>query len=1223
MLVKMRPYSFEEVKKVSNGIVTDTYKGAPYSVTSQTVFGNQEQPTDHDTKKRSCDIFSKTGLIMLDMPVPNFFLCGNKLELLNKIMPTTYLSKYGIKNCSMSNLINCNVIYDAQDGMLKDINKSKVMSETYDIERYEIGGSAIKALIDEFDVKAELMKEILNTAITVVSSAFIKTSQNRLQKSEKECISITSSPSKFHIIEDFYVDLTYLLIKDDSYPDIFMSEEFMKNYESTLELNLYRKIYNRRITYLLSLYRDKSAMDSFRNLVQNFMIVMPVGFRPDTELGINLVSNAYNKVIKANNSLRSIRHQKNQTLSNVINSYKALVDAVRYVTVDYSAVKSKKNSENSYRDIVSSLKSKDGLIRSKMQSVTVDNSGRTVIIVDPNMSIDSIGVPYTMLRELLDVHYVATLPQTFSASEKIRKLEQFKSDINFERTKKWIDNYVKNIPIVVGRQPTLWKLGIQGFKIVPVEGAAIVLSPLQVSAFNADFDGDQMHCNVPVTPDAVAEIFDIMMNIKNIYLTRDGSCHMYPRHEIIYGLWRASKAQPTGKVILEVDKLDAATIEFVQDAVINDKYILNDVIKIGAYYFSLGQLAVKTCAGVKYADFIIGLPELVKSNKLFTAKREFEVNDTPDGVFTEDWSIKLLTKIHDSIDGGNLFVKTINNYTRIGTAIATNYPPNVSITKLPNIDSYVEEFNNEIKKVQHYYDIGFETEVGYRNQYSRAYAKLKDKVEKSVLKEGGREYIGDENGFRLMSQSKCRGNKSTMMQMFGLKGRVMKNSNEAFNSVITHSMVHGLTGLEHFLTAYGGRQGQIDKSIETSKPGYISRIMSISDDGMVIRSLDCKTTDGLWLTYDRLRFYLAKPNMEELNIYTNIKKMFEKMVVGRYLVEKTDSHVNEKDVDSLFKAFIAEVDKDGNIIKKNGCRLRSPITCKNPCCQKCYGIDLSTHSRVAIGRAVGFDAAQSIGQPGTQLTMKNFQGGGVVSEGNLTSSFELMQKYLELTDLNSSVKTGRPIKTDMLAPVEVDISEIYIGRNLKQVYLVNSKNKRVINRNNPITMYAGIKLKKHVMAGENIQEELGDLTPENVLNCRGVDELIFYLVFKLYNIFNREVSVDFKHFETLIASMIFYTCRKSVGVFKAGLQYTLIEYMRDGGYNTPENFVKCVIGVKSVPDASKDCLRSILFEDLLDAVRKHIITSPTDEVKDPWVRLSLGLMPNVGSCVDGGNRVAL
>ena len=96
--------------------------------------------------------------------------------------------------------------------------------------------------------------------------------------------------------------------------------------------------------------------------------------------------------------------------------------------------------------------------------------------------------------------------------------------------------------------------------------------------------------------------------------------------------------------------------------------------------------------------------------------------------------------------------------------------------------------------------------------------------------------------------------------------------------------------------------------------------------------------------------------------------------------------------------------------------------------------------------------------------------------------------------------------------------------------------------------------------------------------------------------------------------MIFYTCRKSVGVFKAGLQYTLIEYMRDGGYTTPENFVKCVIGVKSVPDASKDCLRSILFEDLLDAVRKHIITSPTDEVKDPWVRLSLGLMPNVGSC---------
>lgn len=1215
MLVKIRPYSYQEAKKVSKGIVADANKTSPYSVNSTAIFGNQEQPTNPATKKRSCDIYSKSGIILLDMPVPNFFLCGKKLELLNKILTSKYLKRYGVTNCNMTSILNCNVIYDSKERKLKDVNKSKVMSEAYDIERYEIGGSAISVLIRDFDIRGELLEELRGIAITCLSSAINKTYQSRLLKKDKSCVNVTTSSSRFHIIEDFYIDLKDLIIHNKGYEKLLTDDEFLANYESALELNLYRKINLRRATYLLSLYNDEYARESFKNLVQEFMLVMPIGLRPDTELGINAISNAYNKVIKANNSLRSIRHQKSQTLNNVINSYKELVKAVKYVTVDYSAIPSRKKSENSYRDIVSTLKSKEGLIRSKMQSVTIDNSGRSVIIVDPNMSVDSIGVPYTMLRELLDVHYVAMLPQQMSASEKLKKLDQFKSDVNFEKTKRWIDRYVTSLPIVVGRQPTLYKLGIQGFKIVPVEGAAIILSPLQVSAFNADFDGDQMHCNVPVTPEAVREITDIMMNIKNIYLNRDGSCHMYPRHEIIYGLWLASKAQPTGEVIKTVPKLDVATIEFIQDAIINDRYPLESVIVVGKHKYSLGQLAVKTCAGVKYADFIVGQSELVKSNKLYVVKNTVEVNDTSDGPFTEDWSIKLLTKIHDSIDGGDAFVKTINNYTKIGTSIATNYPPNISITELPDISKYVDDFNKEISKVQHYYDIGFETEVGYRNQYSRAYAKLKDAVEKAVLKKGGDQYIGDDNGFLLMSQSKCRGNKSTMMQMFGLKGRVMKNSNEAFNSVITNSMAHGLTGLEHFLTAYGGRQGQIDKSIETSKPGYISRTMSVSDDGIVIRSTDCKTTDGIMLTYDRLRFYLVKPHMEELNIYTAIKNMFEKMVVGRYLVEKTDSQVEKKDIDSLFRIFIADIDKEGNIVKKNGCRLRSPITCKEPCCQKCYGIDLSTHNRVAVGRAIGFDAAQSIGQPGTQLTMKNFQSGGVVSEGNLTSSFELMQKYLELTDLNSSVETGRPIKTDMLSPVEADISETYVGRSIKQVYITSTKTKRVINRNNPIIMYAGIKLKKHVQAGENIQEELGDLTPENVLNCRGVDELIFYLIFKLYQIFNREIGVDIKHFETLVASMIFYTCRKSVGEFKAGLQYTLVEYMSGRGYDNPNNFIKTVIGVKSVPDAAKDCLRSILFEDLLDAMRKHILTAYTDEVKDPWVRLSLGLTPNVGSNV--------
>lgn len=1212
MLVKIRPYTLEEAKHVSKGIITETSKTSPYSVSAKNTFGDQASPSDMITKKRSCDIYSNSGIILLDMPVPNFFLCGKNLELLKKIMPPDYLTRYRHPKCSMDNITDCTVIYDKKAKQLVDVNKSDLPNIAYDYANYEIGGQVLKRIISEFDAEKELRKEILEVGKKLLAATHSHINRSTLIKENREMLFVENNPDgKFKVIEDYSISVENL---PHELRNVLLTEECVNEFKRMLGRNIYDSISNQRMCKLLAIAQNERSKETFNNLVQEFLLVLPLGFRPDTEMGLNLISNAYNRVVKANNSLRSISHQKNQTLSNVINSYKELLKSVKYVTVDYNAITRKSSGEKNFRDIASTLSSKEGDIRSDMQSTVIDNSGRTVIIVDPNMSIDTIGVPYTMLREMLDGHYVASLQREMPAKDKLHKLEQFKSDINFKQTKKWIDAFVVNIPIVDGRQPTLFKFGIQGFKILPVDGSAIILAPLSVAAFNADFDGDQMHCNIPMTEEAVHEILENMMNVKNIYLSRDGSCHMYPRHEIIYGLWTASKAKPNGNVILRSEKLDAVTIEFIQKSIFDDAYPLEDTITIGEYNFSLGQLAVKTCVGVKYADYVIGTKELMKSNKLFTVKKNFKVSDEEEGIFVEDWCIKMLTKIHDSVDGETLFVKAINNYTKIGTAIATNYPPNVSIVNIPSFGREIEEFNREVIKFQHKYDIGIETEAGYRSQYSRVYNKLNSAIKKSLFDKTSSHYLGDENGYVEMARSKCRGNDSTIMQMFGMKGRVMKNSNEAFNAILPNSMSHGLSGLEHYVTAYGGRQGQMDKSIETSKPGYISRVMSISDDGIIINALDCGTTDGMLLTYERLRFYLAKPNLDESVIYASIKSLFEKIVVGRYLIEKTDSYVEARDVDSLFRTYIADIEPHSDLVTvKSGCKLRSPVTCRCQCCIKCYGIDLSTHNRVTMGKGIGFEAAQAIGQPGTQLTMKNFQGGGVVNEGNLTSSFELMQKYLNLTSLNSLVKSGKPIKTDVLSPVEADILETYLNRNLKQVYIKDSATGRLINNNKPIVMYEGIKLKTHVKAGENIQQELGDLDPADVLNCRGVEELIFYVILKLYTIFNREISVDIKHFETVAASMIFYSCKKSNNYFKAGLQYTGVEYMTHKGYNNEDYFVKTVIGVGGVPDASADCLRSILFEDLLDAVGKHILTSPVDECKDPWVRLSLGLMPNVGS----------
>lgn len=1242
MKVKIRPMQEKDFIKTAGAMfVTQPDNSSNASAVAMSIFGNPVNKPDPITKHKSVDIYYKTGVIKLAISYANYFLCGKNLALLNKMMPRRMFSDRFDKIC-VATIMNCEYIYDLDEHDFINVNSGNNMTKQYDSSRYLIGGDCLKFFMERFNVEAEIELEILNIGVTCLGSAAKATMRNtKMECFDKEKIRVTTVETPFHFIDKYYLKVEQEKRSNGSIYDPNFDDELVSAFTDTVNKNVISKITSHRLCYLLQM-RNKNYYENFLNLVQGYIAVLPLGYRLGTETEQSTITQAYNKLIQANIKLSNTLLQGSHDIQRVVNDYKELIKWIKYVTIDHKAVQ---NPVAGYRSLVESIVGKQGTVRSKLQSVVVDNAGRSVIVADTYMSIDSVGVPYTMLREMCDVAYLKYLDRReelfnskgtnknthrMTPKDKLQKLEEFKSDANFNKMKEFIDKLcdVEGVQqditykicreiyprfmITFGRQPTLYRLGIQAFKAVPVEGNAIRVAPLCVLAFNADFDGDQMHLSLPVSIEAQNEVADLMSNIKNIYFPRDGSCHIYPRHEIIYGLWYASKQKPDGDVVINAPKLTDEVRQMIFDMVMYDQEPLNSAVVIGGYTWSLGQIAVKCCAGTRYADYIIGSKTMKKANKLYSNRSTPIINDEEDGICTDKWCKQLLTLIHDESQGGErLFIETVNNYTQIGTCIATNYPMDINLMDLPDISKYVNEFESDVKDVQEAYDLGFETEASYKREYGKAYGRMKDKLERALFKPDGELYVGDDNGFLQMWKSGCRGSGSTMFQMFAMKGRMQKNSQENFNAIITSSMSTGLSGLAHMVTAYGGRQGQIDKSIETATPGYLYRTMLHSDCSFVITELDCGTTKGLLLNWEFLKMMIGEANAGNSIVFKKAESMFTDLVTDRYLVEKPDGVVERDSVsgkNGIFRAMVADYDVTTDTITvKPGVHLRSIITCSNPCCARCYGKDLGRHTNPKIRMAIGEEAAQSIGEPAAQLILKNFQKGGVASEGGLTSAFGLIQHYIKLQTIDKA-KAREPKSTDIVSPYTGEVKELYLDNMTKQVDIVDA-NGKPLNRVS-YYFYSGIPLKSYVHRGETLMIDIGDLELDNVRDVLGTDYMILYLTVKLWQIFIDQ-GVNVKHFEVLVASMIHYNCKVSFENFKAGLAYNLIEYWRDGGYKSPESFYITVYGVDRTPHVSNDALRGFFFERQTEAISQHVLRSDEDTLTDNYVRLSLGLPVDV------------
>lgn len=1194
MSVNVRPINSQDISlsygEVKNLIGSGINEGKFSSnVESVSIFGSALHDGEED--RRYEDPYTHMGHIKLALPVLNPFLAGEDGYVWQKIINSDI-------EPDIADVVRGNKFYNVKEGKAVHVSN---LTGTYSERDWLVGGQYLRKLIDEMDVEKEIEDLIYDTYVyptlrnqKVGDEEYTETQMWRMFKIKFG--KITRGSGACWILDDYYYTAPEDRV-DYPYGDLeYIVHTTMKD-ELTQHMN--------RLVLLLALRDNKSR---FRDQVQDIVFVLPIGYRPRIEGGPDPLTKQYNYLVKANNDLREVISYSNIDIKTVQSRYKELYNRVVNIMI---GCKTMWNSE-SYKPLMETLGHKSGLIRNNMQATRVDYSGRTVIVSDPTMPLDYVGVPKAMCEKLCELEILEEW--NTKAENKAYIMSKKFEGKRIEMAARLLEDEM----VVIGRQPTLYYLGIQGMKVKVVEGNALVLSPLVTQPYNADFDGDQMHVNKPITEEAKREVRNLMQSTNNLFYPKNGEITVVPRHEILYGLYIAStvkngRNQPVkwsrtnmSNLINELGLNSNVSIsEAVFEGVCKQLVNVYDTVNVPNTPYdneTAGIVAIKFALGSAYANYVIGVNPITTYGK----------SSEKDKAVTVGWCKSILQHMAET-GNKSYFVDCVNKLVKLGFAVAEIYPPSISMTNAPDVREMVEEFDRVIKKREELFNRGFETEEAFSSFYSKEYSALEKKAKKVIS-----DMLGPDSGWKSMVDSGAKGSLSNLLQLFGFKGRMMKDQRTAFNAIVKSSLNEGLSQLEHGITSYGSRQGIIDKVVATDKPGYLSRKITHTAANISVTEEDCGTEDGLLLTYWDIRQFIPEYQLTKSELYNSdyvVKPYFCKILSGRYVQPGSVYVPNEKEAEAFYDMYVAR-SVDGELEVLDGIVMRSPITCDNPCCAKCYGRDLSTMSKEpAVGTPIGYIAAQSIGEPGTQLTMKNFQKGGVAGAGGLTSSFDKVNDYMHLHSLRKG-SVDDPISYDFISPISGDVEEVHLGNGTKEVkILAYGKDGKYKNRlRSKLVVFEDIALKSHVEKGESIQLVQGDLDIREIMKERSIEEAQKYLTLVLYDTFKNEVDVNIKHFEVVVAGMTYLVCVASNDYFKTGSFYTMEEanaHDTDGAA-----FFKTLKGIKEVPKYKNDFFSTIFMENIGESVRRSIVLNPHDEMKNPIVRMSFGMFYGLGSDVD-------
>jgi len=688
-------------------------------------------------------------------------------------------------------------------------------------------------------------------------------------------------------------------------------------------------------------------------MIMDVIPVLPPELRPLVPLdggrfATSDLNDLYRRVINRNNRLKRLMELKapGVIIRNEMRMLQEAVDALFDNGRRGRAIRGP--NKRPLKSLSDMLKGKQGRFRQNLLGKRVDYSGRTVIVVGPELRLHQCGLPKKMALELFKPFIFHKLEARGAATT----IKSAKRLVEKERPEVWdvLDEVIREHPVLLNRAPTLHRLGIQAFDPVLVEGKAIRLHPLVCAAFNADFDGDQMAVHVPLSVEAQVEARVLMMAINNILSPANGKPIAVPSQDMVLGCYWLTKerlgAKGEGKVFGSAEEVRIA-------------FDAREVDEHARIKVRLSGSLVQTTVGRVLLSEILpsGLP-FANANKLMTKK---EMTKLIDAVYRQTGhrdTVEFLDKIKD-----------------IGFTYATKAGLSICIDNM-HIPSKKEDFigkaQREVNEIEKQYSEGLITNGERYNKVIDIWAHVTEQVSNEMMKElgagGDPGKVESFNPIFMMADSGARGSSQQIRQLGGMRGLMAKPSGEIIETPITANFREGLTVLQYFISTHGARKGLADTALKTANSGYLTRrLVDIAQD-VIIHEIDCGTRDGITVS----------PLVEGGEVIQPL----EERILGRLAAEDIRDPVTGEIIVSWNEEITEELTKSVVEAGVDRVKIRSVLTCQAPrgVCRACYGRDLARGRLVEKGEPVGVIAAQSIGEPGTQLTMRTFHIGGTASK---------------------------------------------------------------------------------------------------------------------------------------------------------------------------------------------------------------------------------------------------
>ncbi|EOB8922183.1 DNA-directed RNA polymerase subunit beta' [Staphylococcus aureus] len=769
------------------------------------------------------------------------------------------------------------------------------------------------------------------------------------------------------------------------------------------------------------------------------------------------------------------------------------------------------------------LKGKQGRFRQNLLGKRVDYSGRSVIAVGPSLKMYQCGLPKEMALELFKPFVMKELVQREIATN----IKNAKSKIERMDDEVWdvLEEVIREHPVLLNRAPTLHRLGIQAFEPTLVEGRAIRLHPLVTTAYNADFDGDQMAVHVPLSKEAQAEARMLMLAAQNILNPKDGKPVVTPSQDMVLGNYyltlERKDAVNTGAIFNNTNE--------VLKAYANGFVHLHTRIGVHASSFNnptfteeqnkkiLATSVGKIIFNEIIPDSFAYINEPTQENLERKTPNRYFIDPTTlgEGGLKEYFENEELIEPFNKKFLGNIIAEVFNRFSITDTSMMLDRMKDLGfkfsskagitvgvadIVVLPDKQQILDEHEKLVDRITKQFNRGLITEEERYNAVVEIWTDAKDQIQGELMQS-----LDKTNPIFMMSDSGARGNASNFTQLAGMRGLMAAPSGKIIELPITSSFREGLTVLEYFISTHGARKGLADTALKTADSGYLTRrLVDVAQD-VIVREEDCGTDRGLLVS--------------DIKEGTEMIEPFIERIEGRYSKE-TIRHPETDEIiirpDELITPEIAKKITDAGIEQMY---IRSAFTCnaRHGVCEKCYGKNLATGEKVEVGEAVGTIAAQSIGEPGTQLTMRTFHTGGVAGS-DITQGLPRIQEIFEARN-----PKGQAVITEIEGVVE-DIKlakdrqqEIVVkGANEIRSYLASGTSRIIVEIGQP------------VQRGEVLTE--GSIEPKNYLSVAGLNATESYLLKEVQKVYRMQgVEIDDKHVEVMVRQML-----RKVRIIEAG-----------------------------------------------------------------------------------------